>query len=170
MSHLYTRFVIYRKNYFCICSFFFYNVFSVITPFQTKTQISTTNIFFKLYQLHMLLRHFFFLYILLTGVRDYLPSPLEHAVEALDLNDKEKPVSLEIDSSKPLVSLAFKLEESRFGQLTYVRTYQGTLKRGDWMINTSNGKKVKVPRLVSIHTKSEKERERAIAYNGKSNL
>ena len=106
---------------------------------------------------------------MITGVRDYLPSPLEHAVEALDLNDKEKPVSLEIDSSKPLVSLAFKLEESRFGQLTYVRTYQGTLKRGDWMINTSNGKKVKVPRLVSNNSKSEK-RERVQSHIWKSNL
>ena len=88
---------------------------------------------------------------MLDGVRNFLPSPLEHPIEALDLNNNEEAIALEVDSSKPLVGLAFKLEEGRFGQLTYLRIYQGTLKRGDWMINTSNGKKVKVPRLVRMN-------------------
>jgi elongation factor G len=88
---------------------------------------------------------------MLDGVRNFLPSPLEHPIEALDLNNNEEAMALEVDSSKPLVGLAFKLEEGRFGQLTYLRIYQGTLKRGDWMINTSNGKKVKVPRLVRMN-------------------
>ena len=89
---------------------------------------------------------------MLDGVRDFLPSPLEHSIEALDLSNKEAPVALDVASDKPLVSLAFKLEESKYGQLTYLRVYQGTLKRGDWVINTSNGKKVKVPRLVRMNS------------------
>ena len=52
----------------------------------------------------------------------------------------------------PAVALAFKLEEGKFGQLTYMRVYQGTIKRGGWLFNIRNGKKVKVPRLVRMHS------------------
>ena len=88
---------------------------------------------------------------LLDGVREYLPSPLEHSVQALDLDANEASTDLVVDNDAPLVALAFKLEEGRFGQLTYMRVYQGTLRRGDFMVNTSNGKRVKVPRLVRMN-------------------
>jgi len=88
---------------------------------------------------------------LLDGVGLFLPNPSEVKNEALDQDKNEEKVALESDESKPFVALAFKLEDGRFGQLTYMRIYQGSLKKGDTIFNTANGKKVKVPRLVRMH-------------------
>ncbi|XLS80253.1 hypothetical protein HN51_046084, partial [Arachis hypogaea] len=52
----------------------------------------------------------------------------------------------------PLVALAFKLEEGRFGQLTYLRIYEGVIRKGEFVINLNTGKKIKVPRLVRMHS------------------
>lgn len=81
---------------------------------------------------------------LLDGVVDYLPNPSEVKNVALDLDNDEAPVEVMCDASKPVVALAFKLEESKFGQLTYMRIYQGTIKRGGWLMNVKTGKKLKV--------------------------
>jgi elongation factor G len=90
--------------------------------------------------------------LLLDGVVDYLPAPSEVQNVALDLKNEEAPVVLSNDPSKPLVSLAFKLEEGKFGQLTYLRVYQGKIDKGMTIVNTSTGKKLKVPRLVRMHS------------------
>ncbi len=90
--------------------------------------------------------------LLLDGVVDYLPSPLEGTPVALDLDNGEARVALTPASRAPLVGLAFKLEEGRFGQLTYMRVYQGALRKGGFITNTSSGKRVKVPRLVRMHS------------------
>ncbi|KAJ3414667.1 Elongation factor G, mitochondrial [Chytridiales sp. JEL 0842] len=89
---------------------------------------------------------------MLDGVINYLPSPHEVPNTALDTKNNEEKLVLSCKSSDAFVGLAFKLEESRFGQLTYVRVYQGTLKKGDFIINVRNGKRVKVPRLVRMHS------------------
>lgn len=89
---------------------------------------------------------------LLDAVNYYLPSPYDIKNEALDLDDNEKKFSVEVDYEKPLIMLAFKLEDGRYGQLTYMRLYQGTVKKGDTIVNTSNRKKLKVPRLVRMHS------------------
>ncbi|KAF8915439.1 elongation factor G, mitochondrial [Mucidula mucida] len=91
---------------------------------------------------------------LLDGVCAYLPNPAESSVVA---HDTELPVDapqvpLYPAANAPLVGLAFKLEEGRFGQLTYMRVYQGTLKRANVIYNARSGKKVKVPRLVRMHS------------------
>jgi len=91
---------------------------------------------------------------LLDGVCAYLPNPAEAPAEALDtsLPVSAPPVPLIPAAQAPLVGLAFKLEEGRYGQLTYMRIYQGTLKRGGLIFNARTGKKVKVPRLVRMHS------------------
>eukprot|EP01051_Picozoa_sp_SAG22_P009784 SAG22_NODE_841_length_6894_cov_3.024135_2_plen_481_part_00 len=85
---------------------------------------------------------------------DYLPQPDE--VENIALNIDEDEAEVQLDHAKrgsqDFVGLAFKLEDGRFGQLTYVRVYQGSLKKGDTITNLSKGtKKVRVPRLIRMH-------------------
>ncbi|KDN41618.1 putative MEF1-translation elongation factor G, mitochondrial [Tilletiaria anomala UBC 951] len=115
---------------------------------------------------------------MLDGVCNYLPNPAEVPATALDMSpaaqrktveeaaeggedvaagrnvSKSEPptVSLAPAAEAPLVGLAFKLEEGRYGQLTYMRVYQGTLRRGNLIFNARTGKKVKVPRLVRMHS------------------
>lgn len=88
---------------------------------------------------------------LLDAVCSYLPAPHEITNYALDRDNNEEKVDLIADPNKPAVALAFKLEDGRYGQLTYMRLYQGTLKKGDTIINNANGRKVKIPRLVRMH-------------------
>jgi elongation factor G len=94
---------------------------------------------------------------LLDGVGKYLPCPHDVKNEALNIKDKESKVMLSSASEEPLVALAFKLEESRFGQLTYLRIYQGTLRKGDWLVNVRTNKKVKIPRVVRMHSNEMEE-------------
>ena len=82
--------------------------------------------------------------LLLDGVCSYLPDPREVENVALDLSKNEEPVILESNPNKPLVMLAFKLEDGRYGQLTYVRVYQGKVAKDDFIVNSRNGKRVKV--------------------------
>ncbi|HKE16080.1 MAG TPA: elongation factor G [Kofleriaceae bacterium] len=89
---------------------------------------------------------------LLDAVIHYLPDPTEVTNEAVELDkDAGNKVQLETDFSKPTVALAFKLEDGRYGQLTYLRVYQGALRRDDTMVNTRTGKKHKIGRLVRMH-------------------
>ena len=88
---------------------------------------------------------------LLDAVLQYLPGPADIQNIALDLAKEEEPVKLSSNAKDPLVMLAFKLDDTRFGQLTYVRIYQGTLQKGSEIINSRNGKKSRVGRLIRMH-------------------
>ena len=94
---------------------------------------------------------------MLDGVCDYLPNPSEVANTALDRRQQEASVKLVPYNSLPFVGLAFKLEESNFGQLTYIRVYQGRIKKGMYLFNARNDKKVKIPRIVRMHSNDMEE-------------
>jgi elongation factor G len=94
---------------------------------------------------------------LLDAVEEYLPCPTDVTNNALDLKDEEKEFEVTNDADDPLIMLAFKLEDGRYGQLTYVRTYQGRLSKGDTVYNSRTGKKVKIGRLCRMHSNEMEE-------------
>ena len=89
---------------------------------------------------------------LLDGVTRYLPDPTEVKNVALDLDNNETPVELSCNPDAPCVALGFKLEDGQYGQLTYVRVYQGCIKKGEELYNTRSKKKFKVGRLVRMNS------------------
>jgi elongation factor G len=102
--------------------------------------------------------------LLLNAVNMYLPNPTEVKNVAHDQNKGEEKILLESDPKKPFVGLAFKLEDGRYGQLTYMRIYQGSVGKGDFIYNCSAGqKKVKIPRLVRMSANEMVDIERASA-------
>jgi len=98
---------------------------------------------------------------LLDAVNMYLPCPTDVENIALDLDDDETEVAVSNNPEDDLVALAFKLEDGRYGQLTYIRTYQGVIRKGNTIINTRTGKKLKVGRLVRLHADEMEEIEEA---------
>ncbi|XP_074225033.1 elongation factor G, mitochondrial [Camelus bactrianus] len=105
---------------------------------------------------------------LLDAVLEYLPDPSEVQNYAiLNQDDSQEKTKIlmnsERDNSHPFVGLAFKLEAGRFGQLTYVRNYQGELKKGDTIYNTRTRKKVRVQRLVRMHADMMEDVEEVFA-------
>ena len=89
--------------------------------------------------------------VLLDLVTELLPCPADISNHAIDLDHDEKSVELSGQADDPVVALAFKLEDGKYGQLTYIRVYQGSLKRGAVVLNARTGKKLKLGRLVRMH-------------------
>jgi elongation factor G len=88
---------------------------------------------------------------LLDAVASYLPSPLDRAIFAKDNDNGMAEVPLAADPDSPLVAMAFKLVEEQFGQVTYMRIYQGTLKKGTFYYNSRQRKKQRISRILRVH-------------------
>ena len=96
---------------------------------------------------------------LLNAVISYLPSPLDIENEALDMDNNEEAVILESSFEKPTVALAFKLEDGQYGQLTYIRVYQGCINKGDTLVNSRDGRKFRAGRLIRMHSSQTEDVE-----------
>ena len=134
---------------------------------------------------------------LLDAVVDYLPNPSQVTNLAIDTSKtsvdeetgEERQVTVKLDPERsnahPFMGLAFKLEQGKYGQLTYMRIYQGQLKKGDFVYNTRtgnyrrestfspsssclkkeniSGKKTRIPRLVQMHSNKMEDIDKATA-------
>jgi len=97
--------------------------------------------------------------LVLDAVIDYLPSPTE--VDPQPLTDKETGDAngefAIVSTTEPLRALAFKIMDDRYGALTFVRIYSGTLKKGDTILNSFTGKSERVGRMVEMHADERTE-------------
>jgi elongation factor G len=93
---------------------------------------------------------------LLDAVSAYLPSPLDREIFAKDNDNGMAELPLAADPDAPMVGMAFKLVEEPFGQVTYMRIYQGTIKKGMFYYNSRQRRRGRISRILRVHA-DEKE-------------
>lgn len=100
---------------------------------------------------------------LLDAIASYLPSPLDREISALNYDNPEERYPLEANASNPFVGMAFKIVEDPYGQLTFMRIYQGTINKGEMYFNQRTGKKERFSRIVRMHANKREEIDSASA-------
>jgi len=96
--------------------------------------------------------------LVLDAVVDFLPSPTEVPPQPeVDMEGNETGEFAIVDPNKPLRALAFKIMDDRFGALTFIRIYTGTLEKGMTVLNTFTGKTERIGRIVEMHADSREE-------------
>ncbi|MEX2559109.1 MAG: elongation factor G, partial [Pirellulales bacterium] len=100
---------------------------------------------------------------LLDAVVRYLPSPLERTVSAKQHADASQQFPLAPDPAKPFVGMAFKIVEDPYGQLTFMRIYQGSISKGETFFNQRTGQKQRFSRIVRMHADKREEIDTAEA-------
>ena len=101
--------------------------------------------------------------LLLDAVCRYLPSPLDREIAAQQHDNPEEKYELVPENDKPFVGMAFKIVEDPFGQLTYMRVYQGTVRKGEMYFNQRTGKKDRFSRILRMHSDKREEVDEAFA-------
>ena len=100
---------------------------------------------------------------LLDAVVRYLPSPLERKVIAKKWDKPDEAFDLTPDPAKPLVAMAFKIVDDPYGQLTFMRIYQGKITKGEAYINQRTSNKQRFSRIVRMHADKREEIDTAEA-------
>jgi elongation factor G len=100
---------------------------------------------------------------LLDAVVRYLPSPLEREIKGKDPKDEARKIELLPDPERPFVGMAFKIVDDPFGQLTFMRIYQGKIVKGDSYVNQRTGRKERFSRLVRMHSNKREDIDTATA-------
>lgn len=100
---------------------------------------------------------------LLDAVVRYLPSPEEREIKARKVDDETQKIALKPDPSEPFVGMAFKIVEDPYGQLTFLRVYQGRITKGEMYVNQRTGRKDRFSRIVRMHADDREEIDSAEA-------
>ncbi|HEX5445444.1 MAG TPA: elongation factor G [Pirellulales bacterium] len=100
---------------------------------------------------------------LLDAVVHYLPSPLDRNLVAKNHADASQQFPLSPDPEKPFVGMAFKIVEDPYGQLTFMRIYQGTIAKGESYFNQRTSQKQRFSRIVRMHADKREEADTASA-------
>jgi elongation factor G len=101
--------------------------------------------------------------LLLDAIVRYLPSPLDRDIAAKKYGEEDEPMTLTPDPEKDFVGMAFKIVEDPFGQLTFMRIYQGTIEKGQMYINQRTQRKDRFSRIVRMHANKREEVDSASA-------
>ena len=99
--------------------------------------------------------------LLLDAVNAYLPSPLDRVAYASDNQNDGAEVAVTADPDGPLVAMGFKIVDEQFGQVTYTRIYQGSIKKGSKYRNTRSGKVQRVGRILRMHADDREDLDEA---------
>ena len=100
---------------------------------------------------------------LLDAINRYLPSPLDRDIYGIDPENEENKIELNPDPKADFVGMAFKIADDQFGQLTFMRIYQGTIEKGGTYVNQRTGRSERFSRIVRMHSDKREEIDSASA-------
>ncbi|MFH1089319.1 MAG: elongation factor G [Candidatus Uhrbacteria bacterium] len=102
---------------------------------------------------------------MLDAVVDYLPSPMDvPPMKGFDVENHEIEIIREPKDSEPFTALAFKIAADPFvGKLAFFRVYSGSIKAGSYVLNTANGERERIGRIVRLHANSREDVDEVFA-------